>query len=141
MMNLLDEKSLDKVANSAGTLWKSFVTFGSANEGVLVVFIIVRLIKLIINTNITWTLFSIYGCGIYLLAAIWSSVTHLLLYLGKSTKTEQEDRNEEEQQSETFLTPEELRPISLSSPENCHSAYNISIRKSYKELRNLLDSN
>jgi hypothetical protein len=31
MMYLLDEKSLDKIAESAGTrLWKGFVTFGSA---------------------------------------------------------------------------------------------------------------
>jgi len=47
MMNLLDEQSLDKIAESAGThLWRGFITFGSANAGILAVFIIVQLIKL-----------------------------------------------------------------------------------------------
>jgi len=44
MMNLLDEQSLDKIAESAGThLWKGFITFGSASAGILagIVFIIV----------------------------------------------------------------------------------------------------
>jgi len=42
MINLLDEQSLDKIAENAGThLWKNFVTFGSANAGVLAVFIMV----------------------------------------------------------------------------------------------------
>jgi len=53
MMNLPDDKSLDKVAENAGTcLWKGFVTFGSTSVGVLAIFIIVRLIKLIIDTII-----------------------------------------------------------------------------------------
>jgi len=51
IMNFLEEKSLDKIAENAGTcLSKGFVTFGSINAGVLRLFIIVRLIKLIIDT-------------------------------------------------------------------------------------------
>jgi len=101
------------------------------------------------QTNYTWiqsymdtlSLHSIYGCDIHLLVAIWSSVTHLLLYLGKvrwGMKTEMK-----EQQSEILPTIKELRPTYLSSPEN-HRSYNISIvdeRKNYRELRKLLDSN
>jgi len=82
MMNLLDEKSLEKITKSIGTrLWKGFVTFRSANAGILPVFIIVRLIKLIIDTIIHgYVLYSIYGWGIHLLTAIWSSVIYLLLH-------------------------------------------------------------
>jgi len=50
-MNLLNKQSLDKIAASARTqkgFWKAIITFGSANAGVLAVFIIV-LIKLIID--------------------------------------------------------------------------------------------
>jgi len=88
MMNLLDEQSLDKIVESARTrLSKGFITFGSTSAGVLDICIIVRFIKLIIDTIIHgYTLYSIYGCGIHFLAAIWSSVTHFLLHLGKSIK-------------------------------------------------------
>jgi len=55
MINLLNEQSLNKIAKSAGAqerLWKGFITFRSASAGVLTVFIIVQLIKLIIGTII-----------------------------------------------------------------------------------------
>jgi len=81
MMNLLDEQSLDKIAENVGTrLWKGFVTFGSASAGVLAVFIIVRFIKLIIDTII-------HGYALSTDAAFISYpqyfVIHLLLHLGK----------------------------------------------------------
>jgi len=53
MLNLLYEKSLDKIAENARVrLWKGFVTFGSASAGILAIFIIVRFIKLLIDTII-----------------------------------------------------------------------------------------
>jgi len=69
-LNLLDEKLLDKIAESAGVhLWKGFVTFASA--GILAIFIIVRFIKLLVDTIIhRYALYSIYRCGIYLLATM-----------------------------------------------------------------------
>ncbi|XP_036148938.1 uncharacterized protein LOC118647682 [Monomorium pharaonis] len=84
MLNLLDEASLDKIAESAGAkLWKGFITFGSASAGVLAIFIIIRLIKLIVDTLIHgYALHSVYGWSMHLLGAVWSSVTHLLLHLG-----------------------------------------------------------
>jgi len=70
IMNLLDEQSLDKIAESIGThLWRGFIT--SASAGVLAIFIIMRLIKLIVDTIIYgYILHSIYGCDIHLIAAI-----------------------------------------------------------------------
>jgi len=100
MMNLLDEQSLDKIVESAGThLWKGFITFRSASAGILagIVFIIVRLIKLIIVTIIHgYALHSIsIRCGIHPVAAIWSSVIHLFFHLGKPIKTKQGDEEEQ----------------------------------------------
>jgi len=74
-------------------------------------------------------------CGIHLLAAIRSSVTHLLLYLGKPIKTEKEDRNEEEQLKPfQRLKSHGLHPFHHSKAHPITSAYNISIVewKSYK---------
>jgi len=150
MMYLLDEKSLDKIAESAGArIWKEFVTFGSTSAGVLPVFIIARLVKLIIDTIIHgYALHSFYGCGIHLLAAIWSSVTHLLLHLARPIKTDQASQPEEQQPAETFPTTEELRPISPSTSENQYPAHKVPNTfnimdegKNYNKLRKLLDRN
>lgn len=91
MINLLDEESLDHIAESAGKrLWNGFVTFGSASAGVLALFIIGRLIKLIIDTLIHgYAIHSIYGWSLYLIGAIWSSVTNLILFLGRTKKREE----------------------------------------------------
>lgn len=85
LSNLLDEPTLDRIAEGAGRkLWQGFISFGSASAGVLAIFVIIRTIKLVIDTAIHgYALHSIYGWSIHLLGAIWSSVTNLLLHLGK----------------------------------------------------------
>jgi hypothetical protein len=122
MNNHLDEKSPDKIAESArACIWKVFITFGSASAGILAVFIIARLDKLIIDTIIhRYALHSFYGCGIHLLAAICSSVTHLLLHLARPIKTKQANQPEEQQPAKTFPTTEKPRHIHPSMSENQH---------------------
>jgi len=99
MYNLLDKASLQKIAEStASRLWKGFVTFGSAIAGVFGIFIVIRVIKLVIDTAIHgYALHTAYGCSLHLqiaprrcslhlLGAIWSSLTHLLLARGPTNK-------------------------------------------------------
>ncbi|EFN65203.1 hypothetical protein EAG_10155 [Camponotus floridanus] len=51
LANLLDEESLNQIAENAGArLWKTFITFGSASAGVLAIFMIMKFMKLIIDT-------------------------------------------------------------------------------------------
>lgn len=93
LSNLLDEQSLDRIAEGAGRkLWRSFVSFGSASAGVLAIFVIIRSIKLIIDTIIHgYALHSIYGWSLHLLGAIWSSLTNLLLHMGRPTPAPRRD--------------------------------------------------
>jgi len=80
MINL-DEKSLDKVVERAGArIWNGFITFGSASVGTLAVIIIAPLVNSIDTFIHGYALHSFYGCGIHLLAAIWSSVTYFLFH-------------------------------------------------------------
>lgn len=83
--NLLDEASLNKIAESAAArIWKGFVAFGSATAGVFGIFLIIRLVKIVIDTAIHgYALHTAYGCSVHLLGAIWSSLTHLLLHLAR----------------------------------------------------------
>lgn len=47
--NLLDEDSLERIAESVGKrVWKEFITFDSASVGILAIFIIIRMAKLVI---------------------------------------------------------------------------------------------
>ena len=84
--NLLDEASLNKIVESATSrVWRGFVNFGSATAGVMGIFIIIRVIKLIIDTAIHgYALHTVYGCSLHLIGAIWSSLTHLLIHLARS---------------------------------------------------------
>ena len=68
-------------------MWNSFITFGTLSAGFIGVIIIFRMTKLIADTIIHgYALHTIYGWSIHLLVAIWSSVTNLLLHLGKANK-------------------------------------------------------
>lgn len=115
LYNLLDEKSLEKIAESAGArLWKGFVTFGSASAGILAIFLILRLIKLVIDSLIRgYALHSIYGWSLHLLGAIWSSITHLLLQLG-SNKGQRKGK-----EAEGTTAVAEMQPL-RSQPEPKH---------------------
>jgi len=51
--NLLDEASLNKIVESTTSqVWKGFISFGSATAGIMEIFILIRVIKLIIDTAI-----------------------------------------------------------------------------------------
>lgn len=151
MLNLLDEQALDHIAESAGKrLWRGFTIFGSASAGVLAIFIIIRLIKLIIDTILHgYALHSIYGWSLHLLGAVWSSVTHLLLHLGRPSKTETTSRHRdyiilnaeaiaEDQEIALKQVPKDTAPApSQSKVEN--ESVKVDKRHSYNELRKYLN--
>lgn len=62
MISLLDKELLEKITETAGAkMWRGFMIFGSAST-VLIIFIIIRLTKLIVDTPIHgYALHSIYG--------------------------------------------------------------------------------
>lgn len=145
MMNLLDEESLDRIAESAGKkAWRGFITFGSASAGVLAIFIIARVVKLIIDTAIHgYALHSIYGWSMHLLGAVWSSVTHLLIHIGRRPENANAPPQDEEAGSQPIapsLPPEDQSPDPNPSRKsgNCNVAHP---QYSYVELREYLNKN
>lgn len=105
--NLLDEDSLNKIVeNTAAKIWKGFMNFGSATAGVVGVIMIIRLIKLVIDTIIHgYALHTVYGCSLHLIGALWDSLTNLLLHL--SRKPVEKTINKEKERN-TF--PEDRQP-------------------------------
>jgi len=85
LTGFLDEETLDKIATSTGEkLWGGFVKFGTASAGFIGIWMLIRLIKLIADTAIHgYALHSVYGWSLHLLGAIFSSITNLLLHLGR----------------------------------------------------------
>jgi len=83
--NLLDENSLNKILEStASRIWKGFMNFGSATAGLVGIFMIIRIVKLVIDTVIHgYALHTVYGCSLHLLGALWSSLANLLLHLAR----------------------------------------------------------
>lgn len=124
MLNLLDEASLNRIAETAGEkVWKGFVTFGSASAGIFAIILIIRLAKLVVDTIIHgYALHSMYGWSMHLLGAVWDSVTHLLLHLG--------GRKERQHTTPPRDTAEDTHPTTEDAAQNTNED-----DKSVKELR------
>lgn len=142
--NLLDESTLDRIAEGAGRkLWRGFISFGSVSAGVLAIFVIIRGIKLIIDTLIHgYALHSIYGWSIHLLGAVWSSVTNLLLHLGRPTRPETTLRREYivlAPESTTEEVKADAPPEDTEEKEPDARAPGEPLNYSYNELRKYLN--
>ncbi|XP_070518973.1 uncharacterized protein [Cardiocondyla obscurior] len=83
--NLMDEASIEKVATSAwNKMWSKFLVFGNISAGMLGIFLCIRGVKLILDTLVHgYALHTVYGWSLYLIGAIWDSLTQLLLHLGE----------------------------------------------------------
>ncbi|XP_071632788.1 uncharacterized protein [Temnothorax longispinosus] len=83
--NLFDEASIKKIAISAWeNFWSKFLIFGNISAGLLGIYLFARGIKLILDTLVHgYALHTVYGWSIYLIGAIWDSLTQLLLHLGQ----------------------------------------------------------
>lgn len=93
---LLEGPELQKMMENA---WKkmleSVVAFGNISAGLIGIIMIIRAIKLIIDTLIHgYALHTVYGWSLFLIGAIWDSVTNLLLHLKNGKNTEDEGRNQ-----------------------------------------------
>ncbi|KAL7301782.1 hypothetical protein TKK_0005772 [Trichogramma kaykai] len=80
----LNEKILHEIAESTWSkISAGFIKFGSVRAGIIGIFMVFRLIKLLVDTAIhSYALYELYGFSILLLGAIWDSVSHLLMHLG-----------------------------------------------------------
>jgi hypothetical protein len=85
ILGIMDENTLSTIARStAARLWNGIIEFGTVSAAIIGIFVIFKLIKTVVDIVIHgYQLRETYGCGIALLGAICSSVTHLLLYMKK----------------------------------------------------------
>ncbi|KMQ87930.1 hypothetical protein RF55_12661 [Lasius niger] len=115
MYNLLDKAFLNKIAeNAASRVWNGFVTFGSATAGIFGIMVIIRIIKLVIDTAIHGcALRTVYGWSMHLLGAIWSSLTHLLLLLARVVSVNRNNNNDD---NKSPSAPEKPPPLPTQPP-------------------------
>ncbi|KAK2577891.1 hypothetical protein KPH14_012689 [Odynerus spinipes] len=102
LYHLMDEQTLNKIAESTmGKIWDGFLTFGSISAGIIMIFFIIQLIKTIADAVIHGVaLHSVYGCSMYIFAALWGSLANLLLRQGshkqEPARETREPRSKEE---------------------------------------------
>lgn len=143
LYNMLDEDSLEKIAKTTSIrLWNDFITFGSASAGILTIFLIIRLIRLIIDSIIRgYALHSIYGWSLHLLGAIWSSVTHLFLQLGSRKRERKTDPEEATSQVQLLQNNDKCSDVGNMSEENkSKTSANTPKTREYGDLRKYLES-
>ena len=115
--NLLNGPELNRLIETA---WEKacnkFTIFGTLSCGLIGVLIIFRGIKLIVDTVIHgYALHSVYGWSLYLLAAVWNSLTNLLLYMKPNTTRGHKNKDETEELLAIETIPRDPPP-SGSSP-------------------------
>lgn len=121
--NFMDEKTLKKIAESTSKrIWNGFVIFGSTTAGILGIWMTFKIFKLIIDTIIHGlTIYSVFGWSFRLLAAFWSSLTNLMLYLNSSNEKNEETKPAVSPSS-TIISFKEENEIekteNLSAPQN-----------------------
>lgn len=84
--NMLGTDGLKNLVDSVWeNMWGRFMFFGTASAGIIGIILLIRGIKLIVDTIIHgYALHTVYGWSIFLIGAIWDSVTHLLLHLKRN---------------------------------------------------------
>lgn len=85
LLYALNEDILEHLAESAWSrTWGKFTGFGTYCSGIIGIIMCLRIIKLLVDTVVHgYALHSVYGWSIYLVGAIWDSITHLLLHLNQ----------------------------------------------------------
>lgn len=106
LQGLLDENTLNHIAdNATRRIWNGFLQFGTASAGVIGIFLVIRIIKLVIDTCIHgYALHSLYGWSLYLLGALWSSITGLLVTLAHKREFNRQTTQATEQPLEAVVT-------------------------------------
>ncbi|KAM0730290.1 hypothetical protein ACS0PU_004167 [Formica fusca] len=84
--NLLDKSVVEKIAISTWQkFWNKFLIFGDISAGIMGNYLSVTIFKLILDTIVHgYALHTVYGWSIYLIGAIWDSLTQLLLHLRRA---------------------------------------------------------
>jgi hypothetical protein len=133
MFNLLDDQTLDRIAESTGKrLWRAFTSFGFASAGIMGIILIIRFIKLVVDTLIHgYALHLIYGWSLHLFGAVWTSITNLLLHLSKNPKTKEGPADQDPATMESQPTRKEGTTETTSSERVSEDA-------DYKTLREYL---
>ncbi|KAL6418933.1 hypothetical protein ACFW04_011684 [Cataglyphis niger] len=87
--NLLDKNVIEKIAVSTWQkFWNKFLIFGNVSAGIMGIYLGIRIFKLILDTIVNgYALHTVYGWSIYLIGAIWDSLTQLLLHLRQRRPT------------------------------------------------------
>ena len=88
LMKLLTEDTMEKIVESTGAkLWEKFMTFGTASAGIIAIFLIIQIIKMVIEIIINgFLLHRIYGWSVHMMGVIWGSITQCLLQMGNKAK-------------------------------------------------------
>lgn len=122
--DMLDPNIIKTMAGHAVSwTWDKFLEFSNISSGVIGFLVICHTIKLVLGAIIRgYTLHSIFGWSLKLMAAVCSSITHLVIHLGTPQNPGQEEHNtliplEETPESETLSQqPSILKHIEPPKP-------------------------
>ena len=85
LLKLLNENAMEKIIENTWTrVWTKFLTFGTISAGIIAILTIIHIIKITVDIILQgYAIHSVYGWSVHLLGALWTSVTHFLIYASR----------------------------------------------------------
>ncbi|KYN12084.1 hypothetical protein ALC57_15751 [Trachymyrmex cornetzi] len=130
LSNLIDEASIERIAISAWKkFWNKFLIFGNISAGLIGIYLIARVIKLLLDTFVHgYALHTVYGWSVYLLGDVWDSLTQLLLHLGRNKPKDENPSAPDLELQKHNETETKLEPIYLLLPPREETAYTLELK-------------
>ncbi|KYN17049.1 hypothetical protein ALC57_10686 [Trachymyrmex cornetzi] len=130
LSNLIDEASIERIAISAWKkFWNKFLIFGNISAGLIGIYLIARVIKLLLDTFVHgYALHTVYGWSVYLLGAVWESLTQLLLHLGRYKPKDENPSAPDLELQEHNRTETKLKPVYPLLPPREETAYTLELK-------------
>lgn len=109
---LLNERTINQIIESTWIkMWSKFMMFGTVSAGLISIFIICHVIKAFIGMILNgYIIHEVHGCSIHILGAVWSTLAHFLIYLGKERREAEHDREQASQELMQVITEREDVP-------------------------------
>ena len=85
LLKLLNENAMERIIENTWTrICTKFLTFGTISAGIIAILKIIHIIKITVDIILqAYVIHSVYGWSVHLLGALWTSVTHFLIYAAR----------------------------------------------------------
>lgn len=120
--NIFNKMELQKLARSTAQLiWGWFTDIGLFFSSVIGFYVILKIIKYLINTVLNGlAIYKTFGCGITLIASVWNTLTLWLVHRKMANKQTDPIKEQQSDLNEVTVNPPLSTPPSITQPSSTY---------------------